>query len=253
MDEMDQDAPSSKALVIKSFRGGYARSIGLQLGDRIVGLDGEEFFGSTADLNERFDVDEEEHESSSIQAVLTVCRESRIFNVIIDQPLSVTFEEKEVVEDILPTKLEELLQNAKSKRLYEYMIFHDIKKNAELVLKSKSLLAMIIPPFWFLNQRVWEAAIASILGFIATFAVHWLLAAIYFAVLCLYVGREHMNLAVSFMSYRRFIYLQTIAAETELQAQRVALDLDGELFFRQPVHGLEQTRPKKRKKKLTRV
>ena len=166
MDEMDQDAPSSKALVIKSFRGGYARSIGLQLGDRIVGVDGEEFFGSTADLNERFDVDEEEHEGSSMQAVLTVCRESRIFNVIINQPLSVTFEEKEVVEDILPTKLEELLQNAKSKRLYEYMIFHDIKKNAELVLKSKSLLAMIIPPFWFLNQRVWEAAIASILGFI---------------------------------------------------------------------------------------
>ena len=117
MDEMDQDAPSSKALVIKSFRGGYARSIGLQLGDRIVGLDGEEFFGSTADLNERFDVDEEEHEGSSITAVLTVCRESRIFNVIIDQPLSVTFEEKEIVEDILPIKLEELLQIAKSKRL----------------------------------------------------------------------------------------------------------------------------------------
>ena len=248
MDEMEQDAPSSKALVIKSFRGGYARSIGLQLGDRIVGLDGEEFFGSTADLNERFDVDEEEHEGSAIQAVLTVCRESRIFNVIIDQPLSVTFEEKEVVEDILPTKLEELLQNAKSKRLNEYMIFHDIKKNAELVLKSKSLLAMIIPPFWFLNQRVWEAAIASLLGLVATLAVHWLLAVIYFAVLCLYVGREHMNLAVSFMSYRRFLYLQTIAAETELQAQKVALSIDEELFFQRPVQGLEQIRPKKRKK-----
>ena len=86
---------------------------------------------------------------------------------------------------------------------------------------------MIIPPFWFLNQRVWEAAIASILGFIATFAVHWLLGVIYFAVLCLYVGREHMNLAVSFMSYRRFIYLQTIAAETELQRQQALKIMSG--------------------------
>ena len=107
---------------------------------------------------------------------------------------------------------------------------------------------MVIPPFWFLNQRVWEAAIASLLGLLATFAVHWILAVIYFVILCLYVGREHMNLAISFMNYRRFLYFQTIAAETELQAQRVAISLDNELYFRKPVHGLEQIKPRKRRK-----
>ena len=248
MDEIDQEAPVPKTLSLKSFRGGYAKSLGLQLGDRIVGLDGEEFLGSAADINERFDVDEEEYTRTQIQAVLTVSRDSRIFNVIIDQPLSVKFEEKDAVEAINPTKMEELLQHAKSDNLSQYMIFYDMKKNAELVLRTKSLLAMIIPPFWFLNQRVWEAAIASLLGLVATLAVHWLLAVIYFAVLCLYVGRERMNLAVSFMSYGRFLYLQTIAAETELQAQKVALSIDEELFFQRPVQGLEQIRPKKRKK-----
>ena len=248
MDVLDQEPSSPKALSLKSFRGGYAKNLGLQLGDRIVGLDGDEFFGSASDINERFDVDEEEYARATIQAVLTVSREGRIFNVIIDQPLLVTFEEKDAVEVINPTRFEELLQNAKSDGLYQYMIFYDIKKNAELVLRTKSLLAMIMPPFWFLNQRVWEAAIASLLALAATLAVHWLLAMIYFVVLCLYVGREHMNLAISFMSYRRFIYLQTIAAETELQAQRVALSIDEELFFQRPVQGLEQIRPKKRKK-----
>jgi len=253
MDYTDQENPAPKNLCIKSFKGGYARSLGLQLGDSIVGLDGKEFFGSIAEINERFDFDEQERVDAPIQAVLTVCRGSNFFNVIIDQPLAAKFEEKDVIHLSGQTKIEELLHSAKSNSLYEYMIFYDIKKNAELVLKSKSLLAMIIPPFWFLNQRVWEAALASILGLIATFAVHWILAAIYFTVLCLYVGREHMNLAVSFMSYRRFIYLQTIAAETELQAQQVALNLDAELFFKQPVQGLEQIRPKKRTRSLSKA
>ena len=248
MDLLDQEPSGSKTLNLKSFRGSYAKNLGLQLGDRIVGLDGKEFFGSASDINERFDVDEEEYARTTIQAVLTVSREGRIFNVIIDQPLSVTFEEKDAVEVINPTRLEELLQTAQSDSLSQYMIFYDIKKNAELVLRTKSLLAMIMPPFWFLNQRAWEAAIASLLALVATLAVHWLLAMIYFVVLCLYVGREHMNLAISFMSYRRFIYLQTIAAESELQAQRVALSIDEELFFQRPVQGLEQIRPKKRKK-----
>ena len=253
MDETNQDTPARKNLSIKSFKGGYARSLGLQLGDTIVGLDGKEFVGSASEINERFDFDEQERASAANQAIITIRRDKSFFNVIIDQPLSAKFEEKDFIQISDQTKVEELLNSAKNNRLYEYMIFYNIRKNAELVLKSKSLLAMIIPPFWFLNQRVWEAAIASILGLIATFAVHWILAAIYFTVLCLYVGKEHMNLAISFMSYRRFIYLQTIAAETELQAQKVALDLDEELFFKQPVQGLEQGRPKKRTKNLSKA
>lgn len=253
MEEIDQENSGPKTLSLRSFRGGYAKGLGLQPGDKIVGLDGEEFFGSEADISQRFDVDEEEYARNQIQAVLTVSREGRIFNVIIDQPLSVAFEENDAVEEINPAKLEECLRQAKSDSLVQYMIFYDIKKNAELVIRNSSLLAMIMPPFWFLNQRVWEAAVASLLGLVATLAVNWILAAIYFVILCLYVGREQMNLAIAFMSYRRFIYLQSIAAETELQAQRMALGIDEELFFQRPVQGLEQIRPKKIRKTLSKA
>lgn len=253
MDEINQESPTPKTLKIKSLRGGYAKSLGLQVGDKIIGLDGEEFFGGIKDINIRFDLDDDEDRHDPTQAVLTLSRDERIFNVIIDQPLSVKCEELDALETTDLKNKEDFLRIAAFENLSQYMIFHDVKKNAELVLKSKSLLAMVIPPFWFLNQRIWEAAIASLLGLLATFAVHWILAVIYFVVLCLYVGREHMNLAVSFMSYRRFLYLQTIAAQTELQAQQVALSLDDELYFKKPVQGLQQIKPNRRNKSLSKV
>jgi hypothetical protein len=52
---------------------------------------------------------------------------------------------------------------------------------------------------------------------------------------------------IAFMSFRKFIYLQTIVAENELSAQRTVLSLDSEMFFKVPVAGLEQ--PRRRKKK----
>ena len=249
MEALDQDRqPTQGILKIKTLRGGYAKSLGLQPGDKIIGLDGDEFFGTIADINMIFATDEDEENRDQVEAVLTLSREQRIFNVIVNQPLSVKCDTVNAEELTDLKQKDEFLNVAKMENLSQYMIFHDVKKNAELVLRSKSLLAMVIPPFWFLNQRVWEAAIASLLGLLATFAVHWILSVIYFVILCLYVGREHMNLAISFMNYRRFLYFQTIAAETELQAQRVAISLDNELYFRKPVHGLEQIKPRKRRK-----
>ena len=52
---------------------------------------------------------------------------------------------------------------------------------------------------------------------------------------------------IAFMSFRKFLYLQTIVAENELSAQRTVLSLDSEMFFKAPVAGLEQ--PRRRKKK----
>jgi hypothetical protein len=108
---------------------------------------------------------------------------------------------------------------------------------------------MIFPPFWFLNQRMPEAMLASVLGGLATLTVHWILGAIYYAILCLYVGREQLNLAMGFMSYKRMIYMQSIAAISELQAQRAALDIDSSLYFQRPVEGLVQEKKRRSKKK----
>jgi hypothetical protein len=96
-----------------------------------------------------------------------------------------------------------------------------------------------------------EAMMASILGGLATVTVHWALGAIYYTILCLYVGREQFNMAMAFMSYKRMIYLQSVAATDELQAQRVALAIDSDLYFKRPVEGLTQHKKRRKKKRKT--
>ena len=142
---------------------------------------------------------------------------------------------------------------AKHAELSEYLIYYDNKKNAELLLRSKSLLAMVVPPFWFLNQRMPEAMLASVLAGLAAMTAHWILGVIYYTILCLYVGREQLNLARAFMSYKRMIYMQSIAAVSEFQAQRTALSIDNDLYFRRPVEGLVQEKKRKGKKKPHRI
>jgi hypothetical protein len=56
-------------------------------------------------------------------------------------------------------------------------------------------------------------------------------------------------MAMGFMSYKRMIYMQSTAAINELEAQRVALMIDKDLYFKRPVEGLIQQK-RFRKKKL---
>ena len=59
-----------------------------------------------------------------------------------------------------------------------------------------------------------------------------------------------MNLAMSFMSFKKMIFKQQIAAVSELDAQKTAIEIDEELFFLRPAEGLEQQKRKRVKAKL---
>ena len=240
-----------KVLQIKKVVGGYGKNLGLIKGDVIIGFNGETFFGTKDDFGEYFDIDDEDGPSEYSTPVITIKRDNSLFNVICNQRIVCKFEP---IENPYPQPSEQVQQTlamAKHDQLAEYLIYYDNKKNAELLLRSKSLLAMVIPPFWFLNQKMPEAMLASVLGGLATLTVHWILGAVYYIILCLYVGREQLNMAMGFMSYKRMIYMQSIAAINELQAQRAALAIDGDLYFKRPVEGLVQEKKRQKKKSKT--
>ena len=54
---------------------------------------------------------------------------------------------------------------------------------------------------------------------------------------------------MSFMSYKRMIFMQQIAAVSELEAQKTAIRIDPELFFLHPADGLVQEKRKRVKTK----
>ena len=247
---LQEDTPATNlnlVLTIDRVIGGYANNLGLKKNDVIAGVNGEPFYGTRKEFNGLFDFEDDDSSAMS-PIVLTIEREGAFFNVIAEMRVICAFKE---IDPTFSADLEDFqtkLRNATSKELLEYLIYYDINKNADILAKSRSLMAMVAPPLWLLNQRVPEAAAVSVLAGVLTFAVHPILGAIYYAILCLYVGREQMNLAMSFMNFKRMIFLQPIAATSELEAQETAIAIDNALYFILPSHGLTQVKPKKRKK-----
>ena len=187
---------SDKVLQIKKVVGGYGKNLGISNSDVIIAVDGNLFFGTSEEFNEYFDIDEDDGSVENVKTVLTIKRDETLFNVICHQTISCKFDQIENPYPKPSERVQQALEMAKHDDLAEYLIYYDNKKNAELLLRSKSLLAMVAPPFWFLNQRMPEAMLASVLGGLATLTVHWVLGAIYYTVLCLYVGREQLNMAL---------------------------------------------------------
>ena len=249
MAESVEEQETRTVLQISGFVNGYGPTIGLQQFDYILGVDGTPFLGTAKQFNALFAYEDEEDAAAHVDEtwILTVKRDQTAFNISVTQSLGAKFDEVDADAHPLSENDLVMLRAATRSGLIEYMVFHDMQKNAELVDRSKSLLAMVCPPFWFLNRRMPEAALASILAFFVALTVHWILGVVFYLMLCIYSGREQGNMLIAFMSFRKFIYLQTIVAENELSAQRTVLSLDSEMFFKAPVAGLEQ--PRRRKKK----
>lgn len=241
---------SNKCLQITKVLGGYAKSLGLLKGDIIIGLDGDVFYGDSEDFKSFFEIDDDDDDYSSEHSapIMTVKRNEAFFNVICYKKILCKFEQIDNPHPDPSEQVQQILETVKNGELSEYLIYHDNKKNAQLLLRSKSLLAMVAPPLWFLNQRVPEAMLASILGGLATLTVHWILGVLYYVILCLYIGREQLNLAISFMSYKRMLYMQPIASANEFEAQCTALAIDEDLFFERPVEGLVQKKKRSKRK-----
>ncbi len=249
--ETERDLVKEQVLSIEKVVGGYAGSLGLQKGDVIAGIDGVPFFGTKTEFNELFDFDEDSDDDSFFEAiVLTVGRGAMFFNVVARMRVLCSFKQIDAPFEELPENFQKMLLHAESTELAEYLIYYDNSKNAELLLRTRSLIAMVAPPLWLLNHRMPEAATAATLALALTLVVSPIFGAIFYCILCIYVGREQMNLAMSFMSFKQMIFMQQIAAVSELEAQKTAIEIDEELFFLRPADGLLQQKRKRVKAKL---
>jgi len=255
MNEDDQTVPedqglSDQVLKIERVSGRYASSIGLLKDDIIAGVDGVPFLDGIKAFDELFDeTDFDEDDVERHKIVLTIRRGEAFFNVVCHHKIKCKFVLVANPDPEPSIDLQEKLQNAQDDLILEYIVYHDNQKNVHLLECSRSLIAMVAPPLWLLNQRMPEAALAATLAAIVAFVAHPILGGLYYALLCIYVGRDQHNLAVVFMNYRRMIHFQSIAAVNELEAQRTVRALDPDFYFSKPAEGLEQ--PKKRRRRKT--
>ena len=234
-------------LVVKELRSiSRARSLRLQAEDLIVAVDGQAFHG---DIESFLDIMFECDADNGV--VLTIWRNGVIFNVIARGPLGCVLEHakpetaEKATADFIGTTVEP------QENYITFEVLRDIFRNCIVIDTRLSPMAMIFPPLWCLQNRLWEVLIALFLVYGVTLAVHWALFVIAYIILGVYFRKAHLVLRRSFAMMRgRHIWL-VLAAKSELEAQRLCRRLDPKSIFVPDLVGPPVTDepPKKRRRR----
>jgi len=171
-------------------------------------------------------------EADTGPVLLTVWRNGQVFNVFTDAPLDSKWEvleEPEVsqLEGIKPTKLPK-----DNKRLTRFAIYSGSGSEANVVELRRSFWAMLVPPFWLVFQRQWEALVGLLCVLLTATVIHpWFGTGLYLAI-CVYVGSRQISLLQFAMTREGKRKIMILAAASDLEAQDVALKFDNQLQFK---------------------
>ena len=158
-------------LMVKELRAiSRARSLRLQAEDIIVAIDGLPFHKDIETfLDIMFECDPENGR------VLTIWRQGVLFNVIARGPLGC------VLEHAKPDVSEKATVDFKTytvdpiETYATFEVLRDIFRNCIVLDTRLSPMAIVFPPLWLMQNRLWEVMVAVFLIYGSTLAVHWVL------------------------------------------------------------------------------
>ena len=246
-DAVGSEQPATTYLVVKELRTiSRARSLRLQPEDLIVAIDGAPFHKDIETfLDIMFECDPENGR------VLTIWRKGILFNVLARGPLGCVLEHaKPDVSD----KATDDFQTFNVEPIESYNTFEvlrDIYRNCMVLDTRLSPMAMIFPPLWLMQNRLWEVLIATFLIYGSTLAVHWVLFVLAYVLLSMYFRKAHLVLRRSFAMMRgRHIWL-VVAEKSELEVQRLCRRMDPKCVFVPDLVGppVVDEPPKKRRRR----
>ena len=234
-------------LMVKELRAiSRARSLRLQAEDIIVAIDGLPFHKDIESfLDIMFECDPENGR------VLTIWRQGVLFNVIARGPLGC------VLEHAKPDVSEKATEDFKTytvdpiENYVTFEVLRDIFRNCMVLDTRLSPMAMIFPPLWLMQNRLWEVMIATFLIYGSTLAVHWVLFIIAYIVLGLYFRKAHLVLRRSFAMMRGRHIWMVVAEKSELETQRLCRRMDPKCVFVPDLVGppVVDEPPKKRRRR----
>lgn len=234
-------------LMVKELRAiSRARSLRLQAEDIIVAVDGLPFHKDIESfLDIMFECDPENGR------VLTIWRQGVLFNVIARGPLGC------VLEHAKPDVSEKATEDFKTytvdpiENYVTFEVLRDIFRNCMVLDTRLSPMAMIFPPLWLMQNRLWEVMIATFLIYGSTLAVHWVLFIIAYIVLGLYFRKAHLVLRRSFAMMRGRHIWMVVAEKSELETQRLCRRMDPKCVFVPDLVGppVVDEPPKKRRRR----
>ena len=234
-------------LMVKELRAiSRARSLRLQAEDIIVAIDGLPFHKDIETfLDIMFECDPENGR------VLTIWRQGVLFNVIARGPLGC------VLEHAKPDVSEKATADFKTytvdpiETYATFEVLRDIFRNCIVLDTRLSPMAIVFPPLWLMQNRLWEVMVAVFLIYGSTLAVHWVLFVIAYVVLSLYFRKAHLVLRRSFAMMRGRHIWMVVAEKSELATQQLCRRVDSKCAFTPDLVGppVVDEPPKKRRRR----
>lgn len=245
--EKDNEKEISKSFLKLREHGTFSRTRALRLkeGDVIIAIDGVLFHDSTDNLTDLLSEEDVEH------WIVTIFRSGVIFEVAARGPLGGNYEYCKPQEC---QTIETALKNHKFHPKSEYKIYEvlkDIAKSCDIYDTSYNPLAVYAPPLWLMQQRMWEPLIAIIAVYLITLNVNIFLFILAAVLISIYFKRGQLILRRSYSMYQDRTVWITIAATSELEAQKSCRDIDPKCTFPFSLVGppkLDQLPKKKRKR-----
>ena len=128
----------------------------------------------------------------------------------------------------------ELFQKREMGEKDDYRIFEalrDVKRVVDVYDTTHSQVAVILPPVWLLQQKMWEPLIAILCVYLITFSVNIFLFILAAILVALYFRKGQVTLRRSYGMFQDRQVWAILAARSDKEAQEMCRGLDEKVNF----------------------
>ena len=232
-----EDIDSAEEQIVQSFlqlkehgQSSRTRALRLKENDVIVAIDGEPYHESIDNMVDLLSSGEEDD-----TWLLTIWRNGKFFEIFTRGPLGGVFDFARPEESQM---IMELFQKRKMGEKKEYRIFEalrDINRVVDVYDTTHSQTAVILPPIWLLQQKMWEPLLAILCVYLITFSVNIFLFILAVILLGLYFRKGQVTLRRSYGMFQDRQVWAILAARSNLEAQEMCRNLDEKVNFLRPL------------------
>ncbi len=219
------------------------KALRLKENDVIVAIDGNSYHDSVDKMVDLLSSGEE-----GDLWLLTIWRNGKFFEVFTRGPLGGIFEFTRPDESQM---IFELFQKREMGEKEEYRIFEalrDVKRVVDVYDTTHSQVAVILPPVWLLQQKMWEPLLAILCVYLITFSVNIFLFILAVILIALYLRKGQVTLRRSYGMFQDRNVWAILAARSDKEAQEMCRGLDEKVNFinaQVKPYNKEVTKPKK--------
>ena len=206
------------------------KALRLKENDIVVAIDGNSYHDSIDNMVDLLSSGEE-----GDMWLLTIWRNGKFFEVFTRGPLGGIFEFTRPDESQM---IMELFQKRDMGQKEEYRIFEalrDVKRVVDVYDTTHSQVAVILPPVWLLQQKMWEPLLAILCVYLLTFSVNIFLFILAVILVALYFRKGQVTLRRSYGMFQDRQVWAIIAARTNKEAQEMCRNIDEKVNFINPL------------------